>query len=120
MFAPPIKAAKIKIAAEARPLRHLSRRLEAPAFGKSDDLRAQEGGRSLSWDFSTIPVFAPDRPTRHQTPHPVVQPKLVVGEVDDPLEHEADHVADQVMRRPRHHGGTAPDQPQMRGLRGGG
>jgi Domain of unknown function (DUF4157) len=57
-------------------------------------MRAQEGGVSLSWDFSKIPVFAP-RPTRHQTPHP---PKLVIGEVDDPLEHEADQIAYQVMR----------------------
>jgi len=29
-----------------------------------------------------------------------IQPKLAVGSVDDPLEHEADHVADQVMRMP--------------------
>jgi Domain of unknown function (DUF4157) len=99
VFAPPIEAPKTKIAAEARPLRHLSRRFEAPTSGKSDDLRAQKGGRSLSWDFSKIAVFAPG-PTRHQAPHPLVQPKLVVGEVDDPLEHEADHVADQVMRMP--------------------
>ena len=29
-----------------------------------------------------------------------VQPKLAVGAVSDPLEHEADHIADQVMRMP--------------------
>jgi hypothetical protein len=29
---------------------------------------------------------------------PIMEPKLIVGEVDDPLEHEADRVADQVMR----------------------
>jgi hypothetical protein len=100
VFAPPIKAPKIKIAAESGRLRLVSRRAEAPTSGKSDDPQAQEGERSLSWDFSKIPVFAPDRPTRHQTPHLFVQPKLVVGEVDDPLEHEADHVTDQVMRMP--------------------
>jgi hypothetical protein len=27
-------------------------------------------------------------------------PKLTVGQIDDPLEHEADRVADQVMRMP--------------------
>lgn len=29
-----------------------------------------------------------------------LQPKLVIGAVSDPLEHEADHIADQVMRMP--------------------
>src|SRR5262249_43839376 len=29
-----------------------------------------------------------------------IQPKLVIGEPDDPLEHEADRIADQVMRMP--------------------
>lgn len=113
MFAPPIKASKIKIAAEAGPLRHLLRKAETPTSGKSDDLRAQESGRSLSWDFSKIPVFAPDRPTRHQTQHPFVQPKLVVGEVNDPLEYEADHVADQVMRMPEPGLSVAAGPPQL-------
>jgi hypothetical protein len=30
----------------------------------------------------------------------VIQPKLAIGRVDDPLEHEADRVADEVMRMP--------------------
>src|SRR5262249_50102449 len=30
----------------------------------------------------------------------VIQPKLVIGEPDDPLEHEADRIADQVMPMP--------------------
>ena len=30
----------------------------------------------------------------------IMQPKLVIGEVNDPLEHEADRIADQVMRMP--------------------
>jgi hypothetical protein len=112
VFAPPIKTSKIKTAAETGPLRPLSRRLDAPTSGQSDDLRAQAGGRSLSWDFSKIPVFAP-RPTRNQTPHPFVQPKLVVGEVDDPLEHEADHVADQVMRMPEPGLAVTAGPPQL-------
>ena len=33
-------------------------------------------------------------------PAPLIQPKLRVGAVDDPLEHEADRVADRVMRMP--------------------
>jgi hypothetical protein len=61
-----------------------------------------------SWGFSKIPVFAPDRvtgpqarPSRDAWPLPaVIQPKLIVQQVDDPLEHEADRLADQVMRMP--------------------
>ena len=37
-----------------------------------------------------------------------IQPKLVVGEVNDPLEHEADRVADQVMRMPE-----TPNSPSL-------
>ena len=63
---------------------------------------------STAWDFSKIPVFSPDRASRPQSssalsslPLPgILQRKLVVGEVNDPLEHEADRVADQVMRVP--------------------
>jgi hypothetical protein len=50
-----------------------------------------------SWDFSKIPVFSPN-PTTH-LPSPI-QAKLKIGAVDDPLEHEADRLADQVMRTP--------------------
>jgi hypothetical protein len=44
-----------------------------------------------SWDFARIPI---DPPERRET----VQPKLEIGAVDDPLEHEADRVADRVLR----------------------
>jgi hypothetical protein len=66
---------------------------------------AQEAHRSASWDFSKIPISPPDRSNESQTPSTlparmmpaIIQRKLVVGEVTDPLEHEADRVADQVM-----------------------
>ena len=53
-------------------------------------------------------VAAPVSATKPMRAHPAVrailrppiQPKLEIGAVDDPLEHEADHVADQVMRMP--------------------
>jgi hypothetical protein len=49
-------------------------------------------------------MLSPDvaiRPTPSAIPLPgVIQPKLAIGAVDDPLEHEADRVADQVMRMP--------------------
>lgn len=56
-----------------------------------------------AWDFSKISVSSP---ATYRTPSPlstpsvpgIVQSKLAVGEVDDPLEREADRVADQVMR----------------------
>jgi Domain of unknown function (DUF4157) len=69
---------------------------------------ARAAPRDASRDFSKIPVFAPDRANRPQArlspnlpPLPsVIQPKLAMGDVNDPLEHEADRVADQVMRIP--------------------
>jgi hypothetical protein len=52
--------------------------------------------RGASWDFSKIPVFPSHRPTRPPSPFPFrapplagIQPKLAVGRVDDPLEHES-------------------------------
>ena len=64
--------------------------------------------RSPSWDFSRVPLFPPARPGGAQSPSPLpapampaaIEPKLTVTEVNDPLEREADRVADQVMRMP--------------------
>jgi hypothetical protein len=59
--------------------------------------------RGLSWDFSKIPLFPPERASQSQgsSPQPdIVQAKLVVGQADDPLEHEANRIADQVLRKP--------------------
>ena len=62
----------------------------------------QTGRCSPSWDVSKIPVFPPNSPSRTPlAPAPlpsVIQAKLAIGGVDDPLEHEADRVSDQVMR----------------------
>jgi hypothetical protein len=84
-----------------------------------EDMVAQEEPRGVSWDFSKIPIYPPDRANRLEArssfstpPLPgIIQPKLAIGEVNDPLEHEADRVADQVMRMPagrplRQNGGT--------------
>jgi hypothetical protein len=43
-----------------------------------------------------------------------VQPKLAVGRVDDPLEREADRVADRVMRMPVPEPSVATTHPQLR------
>jgi hypothetical protein len=71
-------------------------------------LRAQKAARGVSWDFSKIPLLPPERMGGFQPPSPFpaprlsgpIQAKLKVGAVNDPLEHEADRVADQVMRMP--------------------
>ena len=55
----------------------------------------------VSWDLTKIPVYAPNGrqagppPTAHPS-QSILQPKLAVGEINDPLEHEADRVADHV------------------------
>ena len=100
MFAPPIKAPQSKTALQTGPPRLLSGQAETPTASKSADPQKHEGGRRPSWDFSKIAVFGPDRPIQHQTPSPPIQPKLIIGQVNDPLEYEADRVADQVMRMP--------------------
>jgi hypothetical protein len=69
---------------------------------------AQRAPAGVSWDFSRIPIFPPGRanePEAPVSPSPLpqqlpitLQPKLLVGTVDDPLEQEADRIAGQVVR----------------------
>jgi hypothetical protein len=108
-------------------LRLLSQRASDPTGNERGDRREQEAGGlareapGASWDFSKSPIFPPYRANRPPAqfslgamPLPgVVQPKLAVGRVDDPLEHEADRVADQVMRMPVP--GPAVGRGQVRG-----
>ncbi len=60
----------------------------------------------ISWNFSNIPVFPLGRASQPQAGSPLTSPPsvvhtgLVVGEANGPLEHEADRVAEQVMRMP--------------------
>jgi hypothetical protein len=92
-----------------------------------------DDARGASWDFSKIPLFPPDRANRPQVPSSItapplsgaIQAKLKVGSVDDPLEYEADRIADQVMRMPANaaldHGANATlVQIQKPSQRGGG
>ena len=67
----------------------------------------REAPRNVAWDFSKIPLFPPDRADRlgarllgFPRPLSIIEPKLVIGEDNDPLEHEADRVAAQVMSMP--------------------
>lgn len=69
---------------------------------------ARRAGAGVSWDFNRIPIFPPDQASEPEAPvspgallqHvPItLQAKLLVGAVDDPLEREADGIADQVVR----------------------
>ena len=65
---------------------------------------ATAGPANLSWHFGKIPVDPPERPRPVQAAPSqpgVIQRKLVVGAVDDPLEREADRVAEHVMSPPK-------------------
>jgi len=60
----------------------------------------------LNWDFSNVLLFSPDRANPSQgessltvpLPPGILQRRLDVGEVDDPLEREADRVAEHMTR----------------------
>ncbi|MGH6847722.1 MAG: DUF4157 domain-containing protein [Methylocella sp.] len=66
----------------------------------------KNGPPVFTWDFSKIPLFPPVQtggfqpPPGFSAPRLRIQAKLKVGAVNDPLEQEADRVADQVMRMP--------------------
>jgi hypothetical protein len=65
---------------------------------------------------AAIPVFAPSERARTGSstlPRIALQRKLAIGAVDDPLEHEADRVAEQVMRVPHREVSIATAPPQI-------
>jgi hypothetical protein len=74
-----------------------------------------------SWDFSKIAVFPPGPAERFKMPPHLpaprlpgpIQAKLEVGAVDDPLEHHADSVANEVMRTPNVAVPTAARLPRI-------
>lgn len=82
--------------------------------GATKNTMTEETSRGASWDFSKNPLFLPDRASRGSSPQPsIIQRKLVVGQPNDPLEHEADRVADQVMRMPDPWVSIGTAQPQI-------
>jgi hypothetical protein len=62
----------------------------------------REAGSGVAWDFGNIPVFSTDQANGPGRRFPLasvpnwIQAKLFVGQANDPLEHEADRVADLV------------------------
>jgi hypothetical protein len=69
----------------------------------------------VTWDISKISVFSRDQagqvqrlPQSATLARPVIQAKLEIGAVDDPLERESDHVAERVTRMPDSAAHTTP------------
>ncbi len=86
-------------------------------------LNSRAAAPGVAWDYSKIPIFPPDRESQPEARSAfavpflpeVIQAKFSVGRVEDPLEHEADRVAEQVLRMPAterdfqlNHGNAAP------------
>ncbi len=106
-------------------LRLLAQR--GPGFLEPRDPQQEEAGPSTqkatpgtSRDFSKIPLFAPGTvepfqvPSYFSAPRLPIQAKLKVGAVNDPLEHEADRLAGQVMRMPQLAVSISSAQPKLR------
>lgn len=103
MFAPPVAKPQAKTPTRGpiviHPAGQQAKRLGPPA---------SEAASAVSWDFSAIPIFPSDRAGQTAAPalrrgepgFGFLQPKLAIGSVDDPLEHEADRIAEHVMRMP--------------------
>jgi hypothetical protein len=78
-----------------------------PRWNASQDSRTADPGQPATRiNFLSVPVHAPhrNRPDHNPVPGPATQPKLEIGRADDPLEHQADRIASQVMLAP----GPAP------------
>jgi len=75
----------------------------------------------VAWDFSRIPLYPQGRKSwpERRSPAPMprfpgpIQRTFKVGAVDDPLEHEADRVADQMMRMPAPEVAATSASPQI-------
>lgn len=89
----------------------------AATMSKRPNRCSTERPRRLDWSLSGISLLSPDAPPSvlplSGLPARTLQPKLAIGSVDDPLEHEADRVADQVMRMPDSALSISPGSPQL-------
>ena len=118
MFAPqPIAShSKARNAAISRPPDHAAAYLRRPRSGAP--------GQAAAHDFSTVAATAAGR-ERHKpielrpAPQGVIQGKGIARVAGDPLEHEADRVAEQVMRMPEPAGPALAASPRSIPGRGG-
>jgi hypothetical protein len=97
MFVPPVARQKSRANAPKRSADVGRRGLSLAEHGDSAPKNADAGARDVGqgWSFGKIPLFSSG--PGDSVP---VQAKLKVGAVHDPLEHEADRVADQALRIP--------------------
>lgn len=118
MFAPPVARAQAKAASSSIDTIQQQRKISLPRQWRGFEERHerdadpaleqapmpnQGSAPAISWDFGKIPLFPPKRstpPLMAAPPRHTIQPKLSVGPADDPLEHEADRIADQIMQKP--------------------
>lgn len=86
-----------------------------------ESVTAREASRGVAWSFSKTPIFPLDRThlshDRSAFTAPrllgAVQRKLSIGQINDALEHEADRIADEVMRMPDPELSISAAQPQI-------
>lgn len=105
MFAPLVAKPKIK-AAEPQRSAVAAQRPGSPALAQRQLLQRTIGNQAM------IRLLAQRAGAASNAPGPI-QAKLKVGAVNDPLEHEADRVADQVMRMPAPEVLVAAAPPQV-------
>jgi hypothetical protein len=117
LFAP--RVARPKSSEPQRPAVAAKRPAEAAVTWAYSLQRTIGRGTTPSWDFSKIPVSSSGSEKSQPLPPPIpaprlpIQAKLEVGAVDDPLEHEADRVAEQVIRMPAPEVSVAAAPPQV-------
>jgi Domain of unknown function (DUF4157) len=102
---------------EDRPL-GLVRNSARPPGSSGIGVAPLERPAGSSWHFSRISVHAPVGPAPVPLPAPgLLQRKLMVGRTDDPLEREADRVAERVVEMPEAPGVRTP-AIRVRGVAG--
>jgi hypothetical protein len=127
VFAPKVAKPQIKAAESSTLVRGRSAAVARP-FGvwakeaggdheqEAEPTLDREAPRRLDWGLSGISILSPDAASVRPLsglPARTLRPKLAIGSVDDPLEHEADRVADQVMRMPDSALSISPGSPQL-------
>lgn len=77
-----------------------ARRAERSAIADqvAEHFQAYRSNSDPHWEFGKLSIFPPGE--RELSPPPALQRKLAIGATDDPLENEADRVAEQVLRMP--------------------
>lgn len=111
MLAPKLVQARTKAAETAGSARAPHREQDG---GTAGNTMVQTTSVGAAWNFSKIPPYPPAQAIRGSSSQPrITQRKPVARQADDPLEHEADRIADQVMRTRSPAPSPAADSPQV-------